>query len=142
MPASPTRLSRRSRPAFALLVAAVTIAGAPDPHSSEDRASRRDCSFNITARNNGSGDVWVQFYTSAVRRRSAGITWTRWDQLDIQNHRVAPGVTIRRAYTDNGRCDVQRQWRFNLKKGADTYRYTTSTEATTSLNLGDVSRFF
>lgn len=141
MPATLNRLPRLwpSGAALVLGVAAV-VAWAPAPPA--PNGAQMDCSFNITARNNGSTDVWVQFYTSAVRRRSAGITWTRWDQLDIQNHRVAPGVTIRRSYTDNGRCDVQRQWRFDLKRGADTYRYTTSTEATTGLNLGDVSRFF
>lgn len=132
-----------------LILGTSLVAWSPPPASDpgSGRADAAECVFNITARNRGTADIWIMFYESEVRR-DYPILPEKWQQLKIQNHRVAPGVSIKRSYTAPGRCDIRRDWRWKLKRGTNIYIAADWTESapgsgkSVDHSLGDINRFF
>lgn len=52
---------------------------------------------------------------------------------------------MKRDYTAPGRCDIQRNWRFKLRKGSNYFIATTTTDGgsrSVNYDLGDVNRHF
>lgn len=130
-----------------LLLGAVAIAWAPATRADHRLGSpaAMGCVINLTAQNKGSADVWLMLYDSQVRRTVFNTSaYGPWIRLKIQNHRVAPGATITRSWTDDGGCRVTREFRWKLKQGTDSYTTTTKLFVGNGNgeDLGDVSRFF
>jgi hypothetical protein len=101
------------------------------------------CTVNISATNKGSSDIWMMLYDSEVKR--VGNIGSSYVKLKIQNHRVAPGATVTRAYEASGSCDATRLWRFKLKRGTDFYTvvmYSYSRILAQEVNLGDLAKHF
>lgn len=141
---------RKRRNAVAGLGVAITclvvIAWAPHPaHDRSEASGRMNCVINLTARNSGSADIWLMLYDSQVRRTVLNTSvFGPWYQLKIQNHRVAPGATIKRSWTDDGGCRITREIRWKLKKGTNFHTATTKffVGNGNEEDLGDLSRFF
>lgn len=130
-----------------LVLGTAAIAWAPATRADHRPASlgAMGCVINLTAQNNGSSDVWLMLYDSQVRRTVFNTSaFGPWLRLKIQNHRVAPGATIKRSWTDDGGCRITREFRWKLKQGSNFHTTTTRLFVGNGNgeDLGDVSRFF
>lgn len=110
----------------------------------------RGCDITIRATNGGKEYIqlyqrdWRGTYQSQVRTRLG--TWRiMWDTSSVSSGEDYRGV-VRLAFY----CNAARRYRFRLQKGGDTsapkytYYYPSSSTFTknTTLNLGDLNRFF
>lgn len=147
MSALSTRLGTR---VGILLLAMVLVAWLPirgnDGAPGADHGAMA-CPLNVSARNTGNTDIWIMFYDTQIRRTLGNTSvWGPWYQLKSQNHRVAPGATIKRSWTDTGGCNISRQFRWKLKKGTNFHTHTQDLSSKQvdehSFTIGDVARFF
>jgi hypothetical protein len=134
---------------FAVLMIAAIVAASvawslPHAESANSTDGDESCQFQIVAGNNLGTSVYVYLYDSKVRQQGTGVLFF-WKQMKIQNHRIAPGKTMDRRYTADGRCSKNRQWKINVKRGSDTGNLLIETGGTSStsrrVNLGPSSHW-
>jgi hypothetical protein len=108
------------------------------------------CRINVQAMNKGTRRVAIS-RDSQVKAGTIGGAFGIWAKLDVSVW-ISPGATARWTYNLDLGCSINRQFRFYVKQfdASDRmladywYYYPGETGATkeTSLNLGDLNRFF
>ena len=118
-------------------LATATVAWAPEDSAGkatmEHNPEAMACNLTIIVNNTGSKNAYLYIYNSQMRVNS----WTvpallrNWNDMKIQNARVAPGAEYRGTFSGaKGGCNVRRSWkvRYKVTGGTEKWVYLPDTK--------------
>ena len=111
----PWQIAGLTLAAVSLSAAALAAWSPSDLRPSVERPHGLNCQFAIRASNDLDHDVYVYLYNSHVKNME-NLFRMKYQQMKIQNHRIAPGKSMDRRYDAQGSCDVARDWSFRVKR--------------------------